>query len=151
VVAEVSDWEGKGRRLPPLDYTNQTVVSISDFADEIEKERKKLIDMPRLFGGIGKGYEDMANGTTIGTSGKPLWQEKIKEVIETRSNRPVRCITDLVNHMITECKIIFEKTPHAEDFMMYHDALVLVLLACGWTKTPRTILSGCTPAWKIAS
>ena len=88
MVAEVSDWEGKGRRLPPLDYTNQTVVSISDFADEIEKERKRVIDMPRLFGGIGKGYEDMANGTTIGTSGKPLWQEKIKEVIETRSNRP---------------------------------------------------------------
>lgn len=111
-MAEVSDWDGnlEGRRLPPLDYTNQAVVNISDFAEEFEKERKRVIDMPRFFGGKGKGYEDMADGATIGTSGKPLWQEKFKEVIETRSNHPVRCITDLVDHMIVECQRVFEKT-----------------------------------------
>jgi hypothetical protein len=126
-VAEVCDSGGNlhGRRLPPLNYTNQTVVSISGFDAEIEKERKRVIDMPGKFGGKGKGYEDMPNAHTIGPSGDPLWKETIKHVIQTRSDHPVRCITDLVDHMIIECETVFAQTSHASDFMMYHDALSL--------------------------
>lgn len=57
------------------------------------------------------------------TSGEPKWKEAISDVLKNRSKRPIRCVTDLVDHMILESKKIYVGTPQEHTFLMFHDAL----------------------------
>ena len=51
-------WSYDGRRLPPLSYSEQLVVELKTWNEEIEKERENAKAMKRKFGGIGLGYEN---------------------------------------------------------------------------------------------
>ena len=112
-----------GRRLAPLNYTEQWVIGIKEWILEFEKERVRVIPLPRKCGGVGRGYEDVAGAMEIGASGEPKWREEVKRVIMTRSNNAKRCVTDLIDHMITESKNLYKGTDMENKFVMFHDAL----------------------------
>jgi len=120
----------EGVRLPVFNYTGQWLHGIKRWNEEFEKERKRVLDMPRKFGGKGKGYEDVPGAGAIqqGTGnplldGKPLWHTKIHEVLTTRSQSACRCVTELIDHMVIESKKAYVGTDREGDFLIYHDAL----------------------------
>ena len=89
-----------------------------------------VLNMPRKFGGKGKGYEDAPGAGAIqqGTGnplldGKPLWHTKIHKVLTTRSQSACRCVTELIDHMVIESKKAYVGTDREGDFLIYHDAL----------------------------
>ncbi len=53
------------------------------------------------------------------------WKEEVKVVI----SRKYCCITDLIDHMVSEAERIFSNTIHANDYVIYHDALSLLMSA----------------------
>jgi hypothetical protein len=126
MVAEVETAEKgvfDGRRLPPLNYTKQWIVGIAEWRAEFEAERTRVVPMKKKCGGVGKGYEDVAGAQDTGSSGEPKWKEAISDVLKNRSKRPIRCVTDLVDHMIIGSKAVYAGTPQEHTFLMFHDAL----------------------------
>ena len=106
---EAHAWAFEGRRLPPLDYTNQWVVGIATWEENFEAERLRVISMPKAQGGVGKGYEDAPGAMVIGPSGQPAWKDAVKKRLLTRTNpKAVRCVTDLIDHIITESVKLYE-------------------------------------------
>lgn len=127
-VAEVETEAGyEGRRLPPLNYTEQWIVGIKEWDVEFEKERRRVLPMTVKFGGVGKGYEDAPGANMIGASGEPRWKEAIKAQLHNRAgsgkSKALRCVTDLIDHMIEESKKLYAGTDMQDKFMIFHDAL----------------------------
>ena len=56
------------------------------------------------------------------------WEAEIAEVTGMSN---VRCITDLITHMVVESRKVYAGTPYAESWMFFHDALSL--MTCGTT------------------
>ena len=65
----------------------------------------------------------MTGAMEIGASGEPKWREEVKRVIMTRSKDAKSCVTDLIDHMITESKELYKGTDMKEKLAMFHDAL----------------------------
>ena len=123
----------------PLSYTTnsgfQWVVGLEEFEKEIEKvereERgraKARNGMPKT-SGKGKGFKDQFPGTDAsnkkmadGTQ-EPNWRREVRKVIETRSKRPICCVTDFMDHIIAQMKAKFDGTWYHDRWMVYHDAL----------------------------
>jgi hypothetical protein len=70
-----------------------------------------------------RGYEDTAGATAIGASGGPIWKEGVRRVLITRSFHAVRCVTDLIDHMILETQKLFKGADMEGRCMILHDAL----------------------------
>jgi len=51
---------------------------------------------------VGKRYEDMPGAMLMGGPGELKWKEAVRHVLLTRSGYAKRCVTDLIDHMITE-------------------------------------------------
>ena len=73
------------------------------------------------FGGVGKGYEDAVGATAIGASGEPIWKEEVRRKLMTRSEHAVRCVADLIDHMILETQKLLQGTDMEDRFMLLHD------------------------------
>ena len=58
-----------GRRLPALNYSEQRLVEVKTWNEEIEKERVNAEAMKRKFGGVGLGYEDQPGAMLLGVWG----------------------------------------------------------------------------------
>ena len=96
---------------------------MKQWKEEFEKERLRVLPMKKKFGGVGKGYEDMVGGTLMGASGELRWREAVKMVLMTRSERAVRCVTDLIDHMIIETIKLYKGTDMEDRVTLFHDAL----------------------------
>jgi hypothetical protein len=66
---------------PYLSYNYQTVVGVKAFEGEIEKERQRVIPMPKKFGGPGRGYEDEPGAREVDEHGVPKYKKAIAKVI----------------------------------------------------------------------
>jgi len=74
-------------------------------------ERRRVLLMKNNFGGVGKkGYEETVGATAIGASGDPIRKEEVRRELMTRSDHAVRCVTDLVDHMILETQKLYKGT-----------------------------------------
>ena len=73
--------------------------------------------MKNNFGGVGKGHEDTVGATAIGASGDPIWKE-VRRVLMTRSDHAVRCVTDLIDHMILETHFFYKGTDMEDRCML---------------------------------
>ena len=62
-------WSYDGRRLPPLIYSEQWIVGVKTWNEEIEKERVNAKAMKRKFGGVGLGYENQQGAMLLGVWG----------------------------------------------------------------------------------
>ena len=55
---------------------------------------------------------------------QPAWKDAVKHRLWTRTEpKAVRCVTDLIDHMITESVKLYKGTDMENKFMMFHDAL----------------------------
>jgi hypothetical protein len=83
----------------------------------------RVLLMKNNSGGVGKGYEDTVGATAIRASGGPIWKEEVRRVLMTRSDHAVRCVTDLIDHMILETQKLYKGTGMEDRCMLFHDAL----------------------------
>ena len=116
-------WAYDGRRLPPLNYSGAWVVGVKSWNEELEKERVKAKAMKRKFGGVGLGYEDQPGAMQLDAWGEPMWKRDAGQWLNRRSEDAKVCVTDLIDHMITESKKIYAGTDMEDRFLMFHDAL----------------------------
>ena len=56
-------------------------------------------------------------------SGELKWKEAVRHILLARSGNAKRCVTDLIDHMITESKNLYKGTDMEGNFVMFHDAL----------------------------
>jgi len=108
---------------PYLSYNYQTVVGVKAFEGEIEKERQRVIPMPKKFGGPGRGYEDEPGAREVDEHGVPKYKKAIAKVINERSKDPYRCVTDLIDYTIESTRKVYRGTVMEDKFMIYGDAL----------------------------
>ncbi len=60
----------------------------------------------------------------IGPSVQPAWKDAVKNRLLTRTEpKAVRCVKDLIDHIIIESVKMYESTDMEDKFMMFHDAL----------------------------
>ena len=60
----------------------------------------------------------------IGPSGQPAWKDAVKNRLLTRTEpKAVRCVKDLIDHIIIESVKLYESTDMEDKFTMFHDAL----------------------------
>ena len=59
---------------------------------------------------MGKGCEDTVGAAAIGASGDPVWKEEVRRLLMTRSGHAVRCVTDLIDHMVLETQKLYKST-----------------------------------------
>jgi hypothetical protein len=96
---------------------------VKQWNEELEKERRRVLLMKIIFGGMGNGYEDTVGATAIGEPGGPIWKEEVRRVLMTRSDHAVRCMTDLFDHIILEPQKFYKGTDMEGRCMLFHDAL----------------------------
>jgi len=62
------------------------------------------------------------------------WEEKLKaECAKTHDRLEAQtCVTDLMDHFVSECDRLFAGTPYADSYVIYHDALKQ-----WWEKEPQ--------------
>ena len=108
---------------PPFDYTVQLVIGVKVFEEEIEKEFRRVVHMPRLCGGAEKRYKDEPGALELNEGGVPKWKAKATSIINGRSKDAKRCVTDLMDYTVTEMKNLYEGTVMEDKWMVYGDAL----------------------------
>jgi hypothetical protein len=89
----------------------------------IEKERVKAKTMKCEFFGVRKVYEDNPGAMLLDAWGEPMWKQDAGRRLNCRSEYTKRCVTNLVDHMITESKKNYAGTDMEGCFLMVHDAL----------------------------
>jgi hypothetical protein len=104
----------EGRRAAIYDYTGQWIIGVKKYkaAKNSELARVKRLKGPGVWGREGQGYEER-------------WPDSWKEKLDEKMHGPLglRCITDLMDHVVRESKRLYKGTKHAGDFMIYHDGL----------------------------
>jgi hypothetical protein len=65
-------------------------------------------------------------------NGKPRWEHEVHEQLRRAG---IVCITDIMDHVVAESKKVYDGTPAAERFLIYHDGL-----AQWWEKEAQTYL-----------
>ena len=60
--------------------------------------------MKRKFRCVGLGYEDPPGAMKLGAWGKSMWKREAGQRLDGRSEDAKVCVTDLIDHMITESK-----------------------------------------------
>jgi len=54
---------------------------------------------------------------------RTYWED---EIVKAAKACPYACITNAIEHMITECEMVFHGTKHANDYCIYHDAFTMM-------------------------
>ena len=82
-----------------------------------------------LTSGLGKGFKDQFPGADAtnkklkdGTP-EPNWRREVRKQIGMRTKKPMRCVTDFMDHIIAQMKAKFDGTWYEDKWMVYHDAL----------------------------
>lgn len=96
--------------------------------------------MKRRFGGAGRGYEDQPGAMLLGAWGE---KQDARKQLNRRSNGAYRCVTDLIDYMITESKKDYAGT-NMEDRFLMTDVPSTVRFSSG-TRTRRRSTSDQTP------
>ena len=78
-------WSYDGRRLPALNYSEQRIVEVKTWNEEIEKERVNAKAMKRKFSGVGLGYEDQPGAMLLDVWGEPMWKQDAGRWLNRRS------------------------------------------------------------------
>ena len=59
----------------------------------------------------------------IVASGDSIRKEEVRRVLMTRSDHAVRCVTDLIDHMVLETQKLYKSMDMKDRSMLLHDAL----------------------------
>jgi hypothetical protein len=80
-------------------------------------------------------FESRYGNEPSGIYNKPCWEEEIRKKL--MSSKHLVCITDLVTHIMRATEKAYHGTIHEEDWMLYHDALIVMTAQdCkDWMKT----------------
>ena len=102
----------EARRCLPFDYTKQTLLGVKAFEKAKAGELARVRPMRGVWGAVGDGYEKR-------------WPDTWEQELLKKLNGPgrLRCVTDLIDHMIAESTRVMAGTAHAHDFIIAHDAL----------------------------
>lgn len=104
----------EGRRAAIFDYTGQWIIGVKKYeaAKKSELARVKRLEGPGVWGGEGDGYQER-------------WPDDWEEKLDEKMHGPLglRCITDIMDHVVSESKRLYKGTKHAKDFMIFHDGL----------------------------
>jgi hypothetical protein len=127
-VPDEVDKDGKvlsvvGWKKHPLCYTNQWVIGVKTFEEEIVAELADAIGKPLKKGPLGSGYKEQPGAMLMGASGMPRWREEVIKTINTRSKQPKRCVTDLIKYTLEACEAKYKGTIMEKRYMIYADAL----------------------------
>ena len=122
----------EGVKCTPYNYTGKTVRSIPDFQKDHEEMRDKDAEgeIPTKTGRVSiwkGGYPGRAqNPKEYDIFGDDRWKD---EVLKAISN--TKCsVKDMIDHIISESKKVYEGTPQEHTFFIYHDHLSIM-----WEKT----------------
>ena len=123
-VSEGKVCTSKGYKVfPPFNYTKQLVIGVKEFEKEIASEERRVLPMPKKFGGVGKGYKDVPGALVLDDTGLPKWKTAIIKIINGRSKNAKRCVTDLMDYTIIGGKEMYDGTPMQDTWMCYADAM----------------------------
>ena len=98
-------------------------MGVKSWKEELEKEHVKAKAMKRKFGSVGLGFEDQLGAMQLDAWGEPMWKRDAGQWLNRRSEDAKVCVTDLIDHMITESNKIYAGTDMEDRFLMFHDAL----------------------------
>ncbi len=101
-----------GVKCKPFNYTSKTIVGIKDFKENYEEAKNKLLKQKNK------------NGLKTDNDGKvitPNWESIVKDKV----NKRLICITDLMDHTISESMRVYKGTDMEDKFFIFHDGLSL--------------------------
>ena len=105
-----SDGSFEGVRMQPFTYTDRLVVGVKAYNAALQAERLKVKPLEGQWGAIGDGYEERY---------QEIWQVELKKAVDKKWC----CVTDIMDHMITETSKVYEDTEYADNFVIFHDGL----------------------------
>lgn len=100
----------EGKRLPPFNYTGQTVIATQKFAQLMAAEKRRVLPMKGIWSG-GKGY------TKFGVDEDAKVKEKIN------NSDKIVCVTDLMAHAVRVGNEAYKDTPFKDTWVVMHDGL----------------------------
>ena len=119
------DGSKEGVKCKPFNYTNRTVCSISEYKEQLENERKRVLPLKGPWGKPDEGYPE-----------KYGREQSSIEIMKT-VNKKYCSISELMDHVIAESKTVYEGTAQENTFLIYHDALSI-----WWSAQAQKYISG---------
>ena len=102
----------QGVRATPFDYTGRKVISEKAFQVAMKIEVDRVLPLKGCWGEAGKGYKER-----FGDS----WEDELRKEV----NKKLCSIHDIIDHVISESRRVYQHTLHAEDFRIFHDGLTV--------------------------
>lgn len=135
-----ADGEMEGVKCKPFNYTGQWIYGPKTFADKRKAELARVKPMPRKFGGIGRGYEDVYPDTYLEEVDKVLAKGNNACICVTKArshgarvgghcdtsdvvSRLSRATPQMMDHIVAESKKVYEGTEWEDTFLIFHDGL----------------------------
>jgi hypothetical protein len=102
----------EGMKAPPFCYTGKNCLGVESWEKELKREddRVKALKGGREWGTEGQGYE-----FRYGAS----WKTKLEEAV----GKKFVCVTVIMDYVIDSLTEMYAGTDHADDFVIFHDAL----------------------------
>jgi hypothetical protein len=110
----------EGVKCEPFSYTGKRIVGIPEFRKACKAELQRVKELGGWqWKGENYGYEERYKDKPD-INGKPAWEHELHEALKRSGTI---CITDVMDHVVTESKKIYEGTPAAARFLIFHDGL----------------------------
>jgi hypothetical protein len=116
-MVQRADGTMEGVKAEPYNYTGMWVVGVAEWEKLKEAEVGRVLKLGAKDGSVwkrpGYGYR--------GRYGDD-WEEEVEKVLSKGKHHKV-CITKLMDHVIAESTRMYAGSKHADDFVIFHDAL----------------------------
>ena len=109
-MRKVVSGEFEGVKCLPFDYTGKTVVGPTKFNTLIRLEQARVVPLKGIWS-AGQGY------MKYGDQAREMTVQKLN------NSDHIICVTDIMDHVISESKKVYAGTPQEHDFKIFHDGL----------------------------
>ena len=146
VMQKLKDGELVGERMTPFDYTNKKVVGPVAFKKAFDAEVNRVNNLKTT--GTSRSLhwkvrgEELEGGAYEARYGQ-RWREEVKAALG-RGGNALCNVTDIMDHVIAEGNRLFEDTPFADCWVIYHDAL-----SQWWSKGAQTYIETTYPGFAM--
>ncbi len=100
----------RGVKAKPFQYTKRLVIGLKTFNAALQAELQRVKPLGGVWGAADNGYEHRFGAN---------WEVKLRSKV----NKKYCCITELMDHVIKQSNKIYANTPHANTYLIFHDAL----------------------------
>ena len=123
VAIRTIDGIKEGVCCQPFNYTDRTVCSIEDYDAALKAEYNRVLPLK------GKWLKDKIGYFEIYGEN---WMKELKSQVDKK----LCCISDLMDHVVSESKAVYAGTDKVDSFLIFHDGL-----AIWWSKSAQNYLS----------